>query len=138
VWSSVGLLLVLMHWSTPANSAVSAGAEFRVLQTTRIGGEGSWDYIEYEAAHHRLFVERVGGTRICGLRLYFSELRATICRRFFPFNGKMKSTSRVTHYHDLVNRTPKVRGAPASPLGTGPFATVPKRYFLSVTFLPHS
>jgi DNA-binding beta-propeller fold protein YncE len=63
-WSSAGLLFVLMYWSASASSEASARAEFRVIQTTRIGGEGSWDYAEYEAAHHRLFVARVGGTLV--------------------------------------------------------------------------
>ncbi len=31
------------------------------MQTTRIGGEGSWDYAEYDPARHRVFIARVGG-----------------------------------------------------------------------------
>ena len=63
-WGSVGLLFALMYWSASAGAETSAGAEFRVTQTTRIGGEGSWDYAEYDAARHRLFVARVGGTLV--------------------------------------------------------------------------
>jgi hypothetical protein len=60
-WSSVGVLFALIYWSASACAAASAGTEFRVTQTTRIGGEGSWDYAEYDSARHRLFVARVGG-----------------------------------------------------------------------------
>jgi DNA-binding beta-propeller fold protein YncE len=40
-------------------SAKSGG--FHVSGTGVIGGEGSWDYAEYDAAHHHLFVARIGG-----------------------------------------------------------------------------
>ena len=63
-WSAVGLLLVLMYWSGSAGADTSTGPEFRVTENTRIGGEGSWDYAEYDAVHHRLFVARVGGTLV--------------------------------------------------------------------------
>jgi DNA-binding beta-propeller fold protein YncE len=36
-------------------------ADFRVTQTAKIGGEGSWDYAEYDPAGHRVFIARVGG-----------------------------------------------------------------------------
>jgi DNA-binding beta-propeller fold protein YncE len=63
-WSSAGLLFALTYWSAPAGADASAGNEFRITQTTRIGGEGSWDYAAYDAARHRLFVARVGGTLV--------------------------------------------------------------------------
>jgi DNA-binding beta-propeller fold protein YncE len=63
-WGSVGLLFALMYWSASVGAATSAGAEFRLTQSTRLGGEGSWDYAEYDAARHRLFVARVGGTLV--------------------------------------------------------------------------
>jgi DNA-binding beta-propeller fold protein YncE len=55
------LAIITMCASTVAATQPRAEAEFRVTQTTRIGGEGSWDYAEYDIAHHRLFVARVGG-----------------------------------------------------------------------------
>jgi DNA-binding beta-propeller fold protein YncE len=63
-WYSVGLLFTLIYWSGSAAADASAGAEFRVTATTRIGGEGSWDYAEYDALRHRLFLARVGGTLV--------------------------------------------------------------------------
>lgn len=61
-WSLVGLLVALMYGSVSA--AAASSAEFRVTGTTQLGGEGSWDYAEYDAARHRLFVARVGGTLV--------------------------------------------------------------------------
>jgi DNA-binding beta-propeller fold protein YncE len=60
-WSLIGLPFALMYCSPSAGAEASAGAKFRVTETTRIGGEGSWDYAAYDAARHRLFVARVGG-----------------------------------------------------------------------------
>jgi len=48
-------------WSAVATPEPGTEAGFRVTQTAKIGGEGSWDYAEYDSARHRLFVARVGG-----------------------------------------------------------------------------
>jgi len=58
---AIFLVIITMCASTVAASQPRAEAEFRVTQTSRIGGEGSWDYAEYDSARHRLFVARVGG-----------------------------------------------------------------------------
>ncbi len=47
-----------------AAAQTAAGPEFRVTQSTPIGGEGSWDYAQYDAASGRLFVTRVGGVLV--------------------------------------------------------------------------
>jgi hypothetical protein len=38
-WGSVGLLFALMCWSASVGPATSAGAEFRVTQSARLGGD---------------------------------------------------------------------------------------------------
>jgi hypothetical protein len=58
------LVIVTMCASSVAATQPRAEAEFRVMQTSRIGGEGSWDYAEYDSARHRLFVARVGGVLV--------------------------------------------------------------------------
>ena len=58
------LVIITMCASTVVATQPRAEAEFRVTQTTRIGGEGSWDYAEYDSARHRLFVARVGGVLV--------------------------------------------------------------------------
>ena len=59
------LAIITMCASAVAATQPRAEAEFRVTQTTKkIGGEGSWDYAEYDSARHRLFVARVGGVLV--------------------------------------------------------------------------
>jgi DNA-binding beta-propeller fold protein YncE len=43
---------------------VLAQAQWDVLKTTHIGGEGGWDYVTVDAATHRLFVTRSTHTQI--------------------------------------------------------------------------
>jgi DNA-binding beta-propeller fold protein YncE len=35
-----------------------------VSQVTKLGGEGSWDYLQYDPLRHRLFVARIGGVLV--------------------------------------------------------------------------
>jgi DNA-binding beta-propeller fold protein YncE len=41
-----------------------AQSGFHVSQTSKIGGEGSWDYLEYQPSTGRLFIARVGGVLV--------------------------------------------------------------------------
>jgi DNA-binding beta-propeller fold protein YncE len=51
--------------ATIANAAETPrAAGFHVSQVTRLGGEGSWDYLKYEPGAHRLFVTRIGGVLV--------------------------------------------------------------------------
>lgn len=47
-----------------AAAQAPADAGFHVSQTTRLGGEGSWDYLQYEPSSGRLFVTRIGGVLV--------------------------------------------------------------------------
>src|SRR5277367_2807924 len=60
-------LLLAIAAIRPASSqgtGPESGADFRVSATRAIGGEGSWDYADYDPVHHRLFVARVGGVLV--------------------------------------------------------------------------
>ncbi len=60
-YGSLVIFLAMRCWSAVATPEPGTEAGFRVTQTAKIGGEGSWDYAEYDSARHRLFVARVGG-----------------------------------------------------------------------------
>lgn len=62
--TSIRQLFVMMYWGASVCIAAPVAPDFRVLQTTVIGGEGSWDYAVYDETRHRLFVARVGGTLV--------------------------------------------------------------------------
>ncbi len=48
-----------------AGSARGAGLdEFKVTRTVKLGGEGSWDYLQYDTARQRLYITRVGGVLV--------------------------------------------------------------------------
>lgn len=57
-----GLVASMLPWS--AGSASESSTHFKVTHSAVIGGEGSWDYAEYDSRRHRLFVARVGGTLV--------------------------------------------------------------------------
>ena len=60
-------LLLAIAAIRPASSqgtGPESDADFRVSATRAIGGEGSWDYADYDPVHHRLFVARVGGVLV--------------------------------------------------------------------------
>jgi len=47
-----------------ASAEPAPAAGFHVTSQTKIGGEGSWDYLQYDAASQRLFVTRIGGVLV--------------------------------------------------------------------------
>lgn len=51
-----------------ADPPTAEGPQFRVVSSQNIGGEGSWDYAEYDALYHRLFVARVGGILVVDVK----------------------------------------------------------------------
>lgn len=55
--------LALTFGAAPSD-AQSSAPHFHVASTSKIGGEGSWDYLEYEEATDRLFIARVGGVLV--------------------------------------------------------------------------
>ncbi|MGH9724908.1 MAG: hypothetical protein ACRD41_07575, partial [Candidatus Acidiferrales bacterium] len=78
IWGIVALLILafaVMAWTmrapaaaapiTPAASATPAAAGpsgYHLLKTIKLGGEGFWDYIEFDSPTRRLFVSR--GTKV--------------------------------------------------------------------------
>jgi DNA-binding beta-propeller fold protein YncE len=64
----LGPLLAALVVLAPAARALagpaSADVGFHVSQVSRIGGEGSWDYLQYDPARGRLFITRVGGVLV--------------------------------------------------------------------------
>lgn len=43
--------------------APTAGA-YKITGTVKLGGEGSWDYLQYDAVRRRLYIARVGGVQV--------------------------------------------------------------------------
>jgi YVTN family beta-propeller protein len=41
-----------------ALAAVAAGADYKVVKTWKLGGDGGWDYLTADSAGHRLFIAR--------------------------------------------------------------------------------
>jgi DNA-binding beta-propeller fold protein YncE len=41
-----------------ATAALAAGADYKVVNTWKLGGEGGWDYIKADSDGHRLFISR--------------------------------------------------------------------------------
>ncbi|MGA2004185.1 MAG: YncE family protein [Terriglobales bacterium] len=41
-----------------AAAALASGADYKVTQTWKLGGEGGWDYLNADSASHRLFIAR--------------------------------------------------------------------------------
>lgn len=41
-----------------ATAAVAAGADYKVVKTWKLGGDGGWDYIKADSDGHRLFIAR--------------------------------------------------------------------------------
>ena len=48
------VLSVAFAFVTPADTS----AQYHIVQTYKVGGDGSWDYIVPDAPHHRLFIGR--------------------------------------------------------------------------------
>ena len=58
-----GMRIFLMVLATTlALAAVSAGADYKVAKTWKLGGDGGWDYLTADSDGHRLFIAR--GTRV--------------------------------------------------------------------------
>jgi DNA-binding beta-propeller fold protein YncE len=51
-------------WGLAAEAAQTSHGNFTVSGSQPVRGEGSWDYADYDAAHQRLFVARVGGVLV--------------------------------------------------------------------------
>src|SRR5436305_6174583 len=58
----LNLVLVAMIAACPAIGFAQAGGPYKVLKTSRVGGEGGFDYIYADVAGRRLYIPR-GGTR---------------------------------------------------------------------------
>lgn len=56
------LLVLAIVSSNPALSAQAPG--YHVINTFALGGEGSWDYLAYDAVGHRLFIARQNRTMV--------------------------------------------------------------------------
>jgi hypothetical protein len=53
-----GAALLLLGVAAMTLAAAAAGSGYHMLKKYALGGEGGWDYINYEAATHRLFISR--------------------------------------------------------------------------------
>src|SRR5271166_3089541 len=53
----VGISLILLA-AMVALAAVGAYADYKVVKTWKIGGDGGWDYLTAESTGHRLFISR--------------------------------------------------------------------------------
>lgn len=51
-------LSLLLLAATTALAAVSTGADYQVVKTWKLGGDGGWDYLTTDSARHRLFIAR--------------------------------------------------------------------------------
>ncbi len=62
------LLSVLPPGAAPHAAArtpqTAEARRFALLNTVKVGGEGSWDYLQYDALRQRLYIARVGGTLV--------------------------------------------------------------------------
>lgn len=56
LWGSVILLAIA------CGAASAAGADYKVVKTWKLGGDGGWDYLTADSDGHRLFISR--GTRV--------------------------------------------------------------------------
>jgi YVTN family beta-propeller protein len=53
-----GVRVALIWLATIAVVGVAAGADYKVVQTWKLGGDGGWDYLTADGAGHRLFIAR--------------------------------------------------------------------------------
>lgn len=47
----------------------SKNSEFKLVENVKLGGEGSWDYVQVDPVRNRLYISRVGGTQVLSSRL---------------------------------------------------------------------
>ena len=59
--TAMRISLILLA-TTLTLAAVAAGADYKVVQTWKVGGDGGWDYLTADSDGHRLFIAR--GTRV--------------------------------------------------------------------------
>ncbi len=55
--NGVRVCLILLA-ITDALAGVAAGADYKVVKTWKLGGDGGWDYLTVDSAGHRLFIAR--------------------------------------------------------------------------------
>ena len=55
--AAVRISLILLA-TTVALAVVAAGADYKVVKTWKLGGEGGWDYLTADSDGHRLFIAR--------------------------------------------------------------------------------
>jgi YVTN family beta-propeller protein len=55
--TGVRLSLILLA-TTAALATVAAGADYKVVKTWKLGGDGGWDYLTADSDGHRLFIAR--------------------------------------------------------------------------------
>jgi YVTN family beta-propeller protein len=55
---SLILLAAILLATTMTLSIVAAGADYNVVKTWKLGGDGGWDYLTADSAGHRLFITR--------------------------------------------------------------------------------
>jgi DNA-binding beta-propeller fold protein YncE len=53
-WIQISLILLV----TMMALAAAAGADYKVVKTWKLGGDGGWDYLTADSAGHRLFIAR--------------------------------------------------------------------------------
>lgn len=58
VQTGVRLSLILLAAIATALAAVAAGADYKVVKTWPLGGDGGWDYLTADSDGHRLFIAR--------------------------------------------------------------------------------
>jgi len=51
-------ILLIVLAAMVALPAVASGADYKVVKTWKLGGEGGWDYLTADGAGHRLFIAR--------------------------------------------------------------------------------
>ena len=49
---------VILLATTAALTAVAPAADYKVVKTWKLGGDGGWDYLTADSANHRLFIAR--------------------------------------------------------------------------------
>ncbi|MGA3091969.1 MAG: YncE family protein [Terriglobales bacterium] len=59
--TAIGIFLIMLAAAFPS-TAISAGADYKVVKTWKPGGDGGWDYLTADSDGHRLFIAR--GTRV--------------------------------------------------------------------------
>src|ERR1700728_1273597 len=77
--ASLALALALAH--SPAHAVTAPGATprpsgYHLIKTIKVGGEGFWDYLNFDSSTRRLFISR--GTRVDVLDVDSEKIVGTI------------------------------------------------------------